>query len=71
MLKKVLLITFVESSLPPNPTSKIVHSALFLEKAKKATAVINSKKLSSSVSFIFIHSAKRNQSIFSISFSAI
>ena len=55
MLKKELLITFVESNLPPNPTSKIVQLALFLENAKKATAVISSKKLSSLFPLAFMH----------------
>ena len=37
--------TFVASSLPPRPTSKSSISALILENAKKAAAVVNSKNV--------------------------
>ena len=72
MLNKGLLITLVESNLPPKPTSKIVQLALFLENAKKATAVISSKKLSSLFPLAFTHfSNKRLKCFTSIFFPAI
>ena len=52
-LQRVFFITFVASNLPPKPVSNRIISALFLLNARKADAVVISKKVIGSELFFF------------------
>ena len=56
MFNIFFLIVFVASNLPPNPVSIKQKSAFFLEKLSKATAVVSSKNVISSLLLILITS---------------
>ena len=71
-LQRVFFITFVASNLPPKPVSNRIISALFLLNARKADAVVISKKVIGSELFFFSHSSNKEfKYLFSIKFELI
>ena len=65
MFNILFLIVFVASNLPPNPVSIKQKSAFVLEKLSRATAVVSSKNVISSLLLILITSfnvSKRSSS---------